>query len=114
MAKLTEPQRRVRGGPVIMIVTTEAGESYDVWAEVLDAYRELRSKPQGWVRLARLRELLGYLDWGDVCGVLVETVRTGRVHLSPDSSRRTLTAADHEAAVRVGGEDHHLLAIETD
>jgi hypothetical protein len=44
--------------------------------------------------------------------VLLRMMKTGTVHLAPDSNRKMLTEADHEAAVRIGGENNHLIAIE--
>jgi hypothetical protein len=80
---------------------------------VRDVYRELASRPQGWVRLSDVRERLGAtLPRDEVDKALLTMTRTGRVHLSPDSDRRGLTQADHESAVRIGKEDKHLVAIE--
>jgi hypothetical protein len=31
----------------------------------------------------------------------------------PESNRKALTEADHDAAIRIGREDNHLLSIET-
>ncbi|UOZ09362.1 hypothetical protein [Amycolatopsis sp. WQ 127309] len=82
---------------------------------VRDVYRELASRPQGWVRLSDVRERLGAtLPRDEVDKALQAMTRTGRVHLSPDSDRRGLTQVDHDSAVRIGREDNHLLAIEPD
>ena len=43
---------------------------------------------------------------------LLKMVRTGYAHLVPDSNRKVLTDEDHAAAIRIGGEDKHLMAIE--
>ncbi|MFD0199935.1 MULTISPECIES: hypothetical protein [Saccharothrix] len=42
---------------------------------------------------------------------LSSTTRTLRVERKSD--RKALTEADHAAAIRVGGEDNHLISIET-
>ncbi|WP_216209206.1 hypothetical protein [Amycolatopsis aidingensis] len=76
------------------------------------AYRELSTKPQDWVRLAKLRPRLDGTAKDEVDQVLLAMTRTGLVHLAPDSNRKTLTEADHAAAVRIGSEQKHLLAIE--
>jgi hypothetical protein len=75
-------------------------------------YFDLSVKPHDWIRLARIRPKLNGADRADVDAVLLKMMRTGRVHLSPDSNRKMLTEDDHAAAVRIGGEDLHLLAIE--
>ncbi|WP_197522905.1 hypothetical protein [Actinokineospora pegani] len=65
-----------------------------------------------WVRLAELRPLLDGAAKADVDAVLVAMLKQGRVHLVPEADRAVLTEADHAAAVRVGGEDNHKLAVE--
>ncbi|MEA5367050.1 hypothetical protein VA596_46485 [Amycolatopsis sp., V23-08] len=75
------------------------------------AYRELVKEPRGWVGLVDLRPKLG-APAGEVDRVLKELSRTGQIHLVPEDNRKALTAADHEAAIRIGGEDNHLLSIE--
>lgn len=75
------------------------------------AYRELVKEPRGWVGLVDLRPKLG-APATEVDAVLKELSRAGKVHLVPEDNRKALTAADHEAAIRIGGEDNHLLSIE--
>lgn len=76
------------------------------------AYRKLAGSSQDWVALVDLRPLLGGAATKDVDAVLKELSRSGRVSLVPESDRKALTAADHEAAIRIGGEDNHLISIE--
>ncbi|MDX6741151.1 hypothetical protein [Actinocorallia sp. A-T 12471] len=76
------------------------------------AYWELAREPQDWVPLSALRALLGDLSRSVVDEELRSMVRSPGVHLVPQADQRNLTAADRAAAVRVGGEDNHLLAIE--
>lgn len=80
--------------------------------QIRAAYQTLAVKPREFVRLAELRALLNGADKARVDGVLKELSRDGLAHLAPDSNRKDLTEADHAAAIRVGGEDKHLLAIE--
>ncbi|MEV8440674.1 hypothetical protein AB0425_25105 [Actinosynnema sp. NPDC051121] len=84
----------------------------DLESVIRAAYLELSVKPQDWVRLAKLRPKLNGAEKHEVDAVLLEMVKTGTVHLAPDSNRKVLTDADHAAAVRVAGEDNHLVAIE--
>lgn len=80
---------------------------------IVAAYLDLAQKPQDWVRLASLRPLLS-LDRDVQDLTLLAMVRTGSVHLSPDSNRKVLTDADHTAALTIGGDANHLVAIEDD
>ncbi|WP_329047044.1 hypothetical protein OG738_33365 [Amycolatopsis sp. NBC_01488] len=75
------------------------------------AYRELVTEPRGWVGLVDLRPKLGATT-EEVDAALKELSRAGKVHLVPEENRKALTDADHEAAIRIGGEDNHLLSIE--
>ncbi len=81
-------------------------------AQVTAAYRELAVKQGDWVRLAELRPKLNGADRADVDRVLKEMSRSGLVHLAPDPDRKSLTAADREASIRIGGEDNHLVVVE--
>jgi hypothetical protein len=76
------------------------------------AYEKLASSPRAWVGLVDLRPLLGDAAKDEVDAVLKEMSRTGVARLVPESNRKALTEADHAAAVRVGGEDNHLISME--
>jgi len=75
-------------------------------------YRQLAEKQGDWVRLADLRTRLNGGSRADVDRVLRTMSKAGQAHLAPDPDRKSLTAADHEAAIRIGGEDNHLLVVE--
>ncbi|OLF12434.1 hypothetical protein BLA60_10140 [Actinophytocola xinjiangensis] len=79
---------------------------------IREVYRELSIKPQDWVRLARIRPELNGADHTEVDETLLTMIKTGTVHLAPQSDRKALTDEDHAAAIRVGSQDKHLLAIE--
>jgi hypothetical protein len=84
----------------------------DLESLIRKEYHELSVKPQDWVRLAKLRPRLNGADKDEVDRVLLAMTRTGLVHLAPDSNNKTLTDADRTAAIRIGKEDKHLVAIE--
>jgi len=75
------------------------------------AYLDLADGDQDWIRLAKLRPLVD-ASHADVTETLLEMVRTGYVHLVPDSNRKALTEADHAAAIRIGDEDKHLVIFD--
>ncbi|WP_370963091.1 hypothetical protein [Amycolatopsis sp. cg9] len=89
--------------------TTASGGSLEDRIRV--AYRELVKEPRGWVGLVDLRPKLD-APAAEVDAVLKELSRAGTVHLVPEDNRKALTAADHEAAIRIGGEDNHFVAFE--
>ncbi|SER39825.1 hypothetical protein [Actinokineospora terrae] len=84
----------------------------DLESLILRVYRDLSVKPQDWVRLAKLRPELNGAEKSEVDEVLLGMVRAGGTHLAPDSNRKVLTEADHAAAIRIGGEDNHLMAVD--
>lgn len=83
----------------------------DLEERIRVAYRELVKEPRGWVGLVDLRPKLG-APAAEVDAVLKELSRAGKVHLVPEANRKALTAADNEAAIRIGGEENHLISIE--
>ncbi|MET8849020.1 hypothetical protein [Amycolatopsis sp. NPDC004625] len=83
----------------------------DLETRIRVAYRELVREPRGWVALVDLRPKLG-APAAEVDVVLKELSRAGKIHLVPEDNRKALTAADHEAAIRIGGEDNHFLSFE--
>lgn len=89
-----------------------SGSDVDLETLIREVYRELSVKPQDWVRLARIRPKLNGADRSEVDQTLLEMIKTGTVHLAPDSNRKVLTKDDHAAAIRVGSEEKHLMAIE--
>ncbi|MYW90579.1 hypothetical protein G3I59_08090 [Amycolatopsis rubida] len=91
---------------------SDAPQAVDLEELIRTAYRKLAHEPRDWVGLADLRPLLGGVATAEVDAVLKQLSRTGQAHLVPESNRKALTPADREAAVRIGGEDNHLLSIE--
>jgi hypothetical protein len=84
----------------------------EIEKRIRTAYGKLARSPRDWVGLVDLRPMLGDAPTRDVDAVLKELSRAGRVHLVPRSNRKLLTPADHDAAIRIGGEDNHLLSVE--
>lgn len=76
------------------------------------AYVGLAARTGGWVGLAHLRIELGDIDRPDVDAALVNLYRTPGVSLIPEENQKTLTDSDRAAAVTIGGQAKHLIAIE--
>ncbi|SBT43294.1 hypothetical protein [Micromonospora auratinigra] len=75
------------------------------------AYRELAPASGAWVGLADVREHLGELERGVVDAALRALVHQDGVRIIPVANTKSLTARDRAAAVRIGDEDNHALAI---
>lgn len=79
--------------------------------QIVAAYLELCQHPQDWIRLARIRPLVT-APRKLVDEVLIQLMYTGLFHLAPESNTKMLQPEDREGALRVGGEDLHIVCIE--
>lgn len=84
----------------------------DLTARVEAAYRALADRGGDFVKLRELRERLTDIPRSALDAALESMFTAGRVNLIPQSNQQALTAADRESALRVGGEDKHLISIE--
>jgi len=80
--------------------------------QIKNAYRKLAPKPGDWVHLAKLRPLLNGAPKDEVDEVLKILGRKQDVTLAPNPNRKVVTADDRAAAVLIGGDENHLIAIE--
>jgi hypothetical protein len=84
----------------------------DIEARVRAAYVGLAARAGGWVDLVRLRSALPDVSKQDLDDALTRMYRTPGVSLIPEENQKTLTAEDRAAAVEIGDQDKHLIAIE--
>lgn len=77
------------------------------------AYARLADRPGGWVGLARLRGEVPDLPRKEVDAALISLYQQPGVSLIPEENQKTLTEADRAAAVRIGDQNKHLIAIES-
>jgi hypothetical protein len=78
---------------------------------IRNAYAALASEPGAWVSMTRLRPFFGDVPVSEFDEALRKLHREPDVNIAPESNQKMLTAADVEAALHVGGQDKHLLAI---
>ncbi|SDI31375.1 hypothetical protein SAMN05192558_10792 [Actinokineospora alba] len=108
-----EQYRRREGLRIEEIFTADVElTEAEIVERIHSAYRKLARAPRAWVSLTELRSMLVHARRPDVDAVLKELDRSGKAHLVPESNRKVLTEADHAAAIRIGGEDNHLISIE--
>ncbi|MEV4665168.1 hypothetical protein AB0J85_24855 [Micromonospora echinofusca] len=88
-----------------------AAQPEAVEALIRAAYRELAREPGAWVGLADLRERLGGQDRPTVDATLRAMVHQDGVRIIPVANTKSLTPRDRAAAVRIGDEENHTLAI---
>jgi hypothetical protein len=85
-------------------------EPADVEARILSAYHALAAEPAQFVKLTELRSRLADMPRADIDAALDRLYRSQRINLIPQSSPRALSAEDREAALRIGGENKHLVS----
>ncbi|HEX2134081.1 MAG TPA: hypothetical protein VHH15_21270 [Actinophytocola sp.] len=76
------------------------------------AYDRLAGEPGDYVRLTELRRGLNGMPRDEVDDVLRELNRTRRAVLVSEDAQESLTQADRDAALRIGNQENHLIAIE--
>jgi hypothetical protein len=100
-----------QGGTVVPRPVTTDAQAPDVETMIRAAYRDLATRPGDWVGLADLRERLGPVDRTAVDDTLRAMLRQDGVRIIPVANTKALKPRDREAAVRIGDEDNHALAI---
>lgn len=98
--------------PLGDVFQPEVDEELDLESLIKLAYRKLAPKPGDWVHLAKLRPLLNGASKDEVDAVLKALGRKQDVTLAPNPNRKVVTADDRAAAVLIGGDENHLIAIE--
>jgi hypothetical protein len=83
-----------------------------VEAKVRAAYVGLAARAGGWVDLVRLRDELSDVSRHDLDAALTRMYRIPGISLVPEENQKTLTAEDHAAAISIGDQAKHLIAIE--
>jgi hypothetical protein len=81
-------------------------------SRVRQTYSRLVSRPGGWLGLAKLRAELTDVPRAELDAALVRLYQAPGVSLIPEENQKTLTAADRAAAVEIGTQHQHLIAIE--
>jgi hypothetical protein len=83
----------------------------DVPDRIRTAYLQLGGRRGAWVGLAELRVALPDIDRQDLDEALRELELQPDVSIVPESNQKTLTTTDRDAALWIGGEHKHFLAI---
>ncbi|MEV0610590.1 hypothetical protein AB0I61_29945 [Polymorphospora rubra] len=85
----------------------------DTEARIRAAYADLTDAPGAWVSLTLIRAAIADLPRADVDRTLRHMYRLPDVHIVPESNQKSLSIADRAAAVIIGDQEKHLLAIGT-
>ena len=89
--------------------STEAPSTAD---RIRATYTALAPRPGAWVGLGLLRDELTAVTRDDLDAALHDLYRTATISLIPEENQKVLTDADRAAALTIGGQAKHLIAIE--
>ena len=83
----------------------------DLRDRIRTEYTRLAGMPGKWVNLTDLRPLFADVSKADLDKALAEMLDADDVRLEPEPFGHRIGAAERDAAVHIGGEDRHKLAI---
>jgi hypothetical protein len=83
----------------------------DMQMRIRKAYSTLVRSTGDWVNLLDLRNALEPADRSEVDGALIHLNRDPDVHIVPKSDQKSLTPEQRAAAVVIGNQDRHQIAI---
>jgi hypothetical protein len=87
-------------------------DASDTAARIEVGYRSLAAGAGEFVRLRELRLRLSDIARAELDSALVALFTTQRINLIPQENQQALSDADRESALRIGGENKHLISIE--
>ncbi len=106
------PRPSTDTGPQIDAKEQEPAPTIDAVAALIrKAYDELASAPDDVIKIARIRTALSHVRHADIDAALTAMNRQDGVRIFAEANQKTLTDADRAAAVSIGNQDKHLLAI---
>jgi hypothetical protein len=83
----------------------------DLDERIRKAYAAAAPQPGDYIMLAQLRDMLPDVGRGDLDAALIQLNRLPGVSVVPESNQKMLTEAERAAAVSIGNQPKHLLAI---
>ena len=102
---ITRLLARGNGAPAV------ATEPADLDGRIRVAYTKLVDAPGEWVNLTDLRPLLADVPKGELDEALTRMLDASDVRLEPEPFGHRVGVEERRAAVHIGGEDRHKLAI---
>jgi hypothetical protein len=83
----------------------------DLIDRIRDAYAATASAPRAWVSIADIRRKLGDVDRPILDAALRQLEQAPDVNIVPESNQKMLSEEDRRAAVTIGDQPKHFLAI---
>jgi hypothetical protein len=102
---MMRPPAREKGAAAV------AGKTADLDGRIRAVYTKLASVPGDYVNLTEVRPLLDDVSKAELDKALVRMLDAPDVRLEPEPFGHRIGAEQRGAAVHIGGEDRHKLAI---
>jgi hypothetical protein len=83
----------------------------DLTARIREAYHAMARGPRAWVSIADIRRKFGDVSRGELDAALRDLERAPDVNIVPESNQKALTDEERRAAVTIGDQAKHFLAI---
>src|SRR5262249_8448725 len=83
----------------------------DLTGRIRETYGALVNAPRAWVSIADIRRKLADVNRGDLDAALRRLENSADVNIVPESNQKTLSEDERAAAVIIGDQPKHLLAI---
>jgi hypothetical protein len=83
----------------------------DLTNRIREVYAAAASSPRAWVSIADIRRKLDGVDPAALDAALRRLEQAGDVNIVPESNQKALSEADRRAAVIIGDQPKHFLAI---
>jgi hypothetical protein len=83
----------------------------DLTDRIREAYTAIASAPRAWVSIAEIRRKLGDVERSDLDAALRRLEQSPDVNIVPESNQKALSEEDRRAAVIIGDQPKHFLAI---
>jgi hypothetical protein len=84
----------------------------NIEGRIRKGYAALATRPGAWLGLATLRDELTDMSTADLDTALRELYQSGAISLIPEENQKVLTPVDRAAAIEIGGQAKHLIAID--
>ena len=97
-----------KAAPVPTAAAPAAPQSLD--NQILDAYRQLASRPNELVSLVRLRDSLSHVDRQTLDAELKRLDRARVIQLDPEPNQKALSPEARHAAIQLGGQPKHFIS----
>jgi hypothetical protein len=120
LAAVQQDQKRTHRSPAMMFgfvetstptVTEVVAAPADVQEQIRLAYKQFTAEPGAWVNIADIRDALSSVGRDDMDAALRELEQQRDVNIVPQANEKALSERTRRAAVIIGRQQKHFIAI---